>query len=331
MPGPSDPAVEMSPEGAVDRLALLAEAGLSRRHVLAGAVALAFASLVPAWMPKARAASSKRLFDALSSKVTKYGICGKQTRGICAGTLKPWTPQCTNTVSKGKRATHNGCGPEGGVKNIGDVVPDKPLDLADFTEACNEHDCCYGTCGAIKDDCDKKALQGWQAACDFERIRSGVSDENQLLAEVRLSYCYGAAEAYYQAISRFGHNAFLDAQRDACMCCEEDENAKQEGPCGGRTCGEGEECCQGQICFDPKVSRCCNLTKPYVAPSNPYYCGTVDGKPALSNVLCVGMSDGRSASYACVPGRTDFTCAEYLGIKCGPDGRWGECYDQCTE
>jgi hypothetical protein len=322
MPGRYESPGGIAADSALDDLALLADAGLSRRQILLRAAGLTLAALIPSWLPVGRAWSRGRLPGAGAS-TAKYGICSKQPQGTCNGALVEWTPQCAKPVSRGRRATHNGCGPQGGVEwkgiNVGDLESaDKPLGLADFTSSCNEHDCCYGTCGANKARCDLAALEGWQKAC-----RQAVGGApGSVLDSVQLAYCFVAASAYYEAISSEASvDAFNAAQAEACACCE----GHEDGPCGGKTCPAGQECCQGSICIDPKVSRCCNLATPYVCPR--ILTGIVDGKPAPSNVLCVETS-GSGSNCITVPGRTDYTCAELLSAECSGGG---VCWNECSE
>ena len=49
-----------------------------------------------------------------------------------------------------------------------DIGPDLPA----FTEICNEHDRCYGKCGASKDQCDREFSQEINEYCESQQEQS---------------------------------------------------------------------------------------------------------------------------------------------------------------
>ena len=97
----------------------------------------------------------------------------------------------------------NGCGPTG----FGPLVPDRPLG-ADFSEACDRHDDCYGTPwravaatrAEAKRACDTRFLIDLQDACFVSTTR-------------HLGACLLLADAYQAAVrSWLGEVAYAAAQ-----------------------------------------------------------------------------------------------------------------------
>lgn len=304
MLGRSDPREDPAGNG-FDDLALLADTGLSRRQVLKRAAGLALASLIPPWMSGAKAKAPGNPAGT-GTPASKYGWCPKPAPGVCEGSLTMWTPQCTAPVASGTPSPHNGCGPQGGVNiwgiNVGDIkAADKPLGLASFTQPCNDHDCCYGTCGKNKATCDVEALNGWLQACN----RQLGNSPDDIIATARLGYCYGAAWAYYEQLdSEEGIAAFNEAQGEACNCCAPGE------PCGGKVCPPGEQCCQDSICFNPEAYRCCNLRVPGLCPTH-----TLGG-----HLLCLTQPGSDYVQCAYDAGFPNGTCSEFLSVNPEYDG-----------
>lgn len=82
----------------------------------------------------------------------------------------------------------NGCGAAGSSAPVPELF-----------RACDAHDICYGTLGAIKSQCDRQFHEGMANECGF--IFAGP--------------CQAAALAYYLAVSRYGHDAYNKAQYEA--------------------------------------------------------------------------------------------------------------------
>ncbi|MBU0637751.1 MAG: hypothetical protein KKB50_02715 [Planctomycetes bacterium] len=99
----------------------------------------------------------------------------------------------------------NGCGP-GGI--LSDLVPECPLGIVCFTEACNHHDVCYGTCGNSRTECDERFYADLCAACAERYPNGGLEAE----------LCAGLAYIYWQAVARLGESFFESAQVDMCAC-----------------------------------------------------------------------------------------------------------------
>jgi RHS repeat-associated protein len=86
-------------------------------------------------------------------------------------------------------------------------VPDSPVGF-DFGPACENHDHCYGTCGASKKSCDKQFLNDMRNKC---------RSYQPMLANP--GFCLLLANIYYQAVNWGGSSAYKDAQQTACSPC----------------------------------------------------------------------------------------------------------------
>jgi hypothetical protein len=95
-------------------------------------------------------------------------------------------------------AAQNGCGPSG----FGGLVPELW-----FNSACNSHDICYSTRGAVRADCDNRFYNDMRAICSSRYPR--------WYQAVQRNACYASAWTYYQAVKQFGQSAFDNAQRNA--------------------------------------------------------------------------------------------------------------------
>jgi hypothetical protein len=93
-----------------------------------------------------------------------------------------------------QRAPVNGCGSQG---DDGIDVPDQ-IGSVSFTDACNWHDRCYGTCGLSQGYCDRGMLAKTREACGDDGV------------------CTGIAKVYFLGVATFGGDAYRDGQRDSC-------------------------------------------------------------------------------------------------------------------
>jgi RHS repeat-associated protein len=84
------------------------------------------------------------------------------------------------------------------------MSPDRPFGF-DFSTACQNHDSCYGTCGASKQQCDATFLQDMYAACGDNR------------------FCRTLANTYFGAVKRAGQSFFDRAQKEACKECKDEK------------------------------------------------------------------------------------------------------------
>ena len=98
----------------------------------------------------------------------------------------------------------NRCGP--GLFSL--AIPDCPLGVVCFISACNRHDICYETCGALRRDCDDAFFQDLTLTC---AINSAQGDE-------AFTQCMGLAYIYWQAVVRFGQIPFEKFQDRVCKC-----------------------------------------------------------------------------------------------------------------
>lgn len=117
-------------------------------------------------------------------------------------------PNTTKRTKPGNVPTTNGCGPEGGSFRI-----PQGYGNADYTSSCNTHDVCYEECGKDKVTCDEEFRDDMYASCD-----ATYTGFTQKLLRFG---CYERAWAYYQAVLRYGDDAWSAAQQKACECCEE--------------------------------------------------------------------------------------------------------------
>ena len=115
-------------------------------------------------------------------------------------------PNTEKRTQPGNVPTMNGCGPEGGSIKIPQGFGD-----ADYTGSCNGHDVCYEECGTSKDTCDEVFRDDMYESC-------AAAYPGLLNGALRFG-CYERAYAYYQAVSQFGGDAWLAAQKKACECC----------------------------------------------------------------------------------------------------------------
>jgi hypothetical protein len=99
----------------------------------------------------------------------------------------------------------NGCGAQGGVP-----VPDRV-----YTSACNAHDLCYSTLSSYsaktRADCDSAMLSAMKSACQDAYPGTGTLGYNWL----QRHECYKQADVYYEAVRRFGGDAWSAAQSKA--------------------------------------------------------------------------------------------------------------------
>jgi len=209
----------------------------------------------------------------------------------CAGTRTSYSEGCAKPVAKlNYTAPFNGCGPENGVN----IVPNSPLGVANFYEACKGHDICYGTCNSNKDSCDSNFFDAMKAICIKDYPGSGLFDA------VGRSYCLQLARDYTTAVSLFGANAYKTGQTEGCDCCSDCPSGTPM--CGEKCCPPGQECSNGHCCYpcEPGWVKCGVAT-------NLDVCGFVCCKPETT---CCPEARGIPT---CCP--TKYTCS---GGHCGP-------------
>ena len=111
----------------------------------------------------------------------------------------------------GLAPTANGCGPDDWRNKL---VPNRPYLVIDFTTACNNHDKCFGTCGALKTKCDKDFYDDMVFLC-YQKYNWNSVTPAPPIYENLLNVCKSLANAYFQAVSNFGNEPYNNAQK----CC----------------------------------------------------------------------------------------------------------------
>ena len=128
---------------------------------------------------------------------------------------------------------------------------DNPVGLpgCSFKDACDEHDCCYGTCNSNKATCDNAFYGDMMQICTSSCLYAVVS-------------CTNWATIYYGAVVAFGGTAYSNNQDlacEKCWCCPEGTpNAGTEytpqNPEDG-CCAYSGDCRSGTL--DPEECRIC--------------------------------------------------------------------------
>lgn len=271
----------IAPAQIFDNLARSLSSGLPRRQVFA----LAFKGLVGAalaefGMPSAWAQSTclcqGQPYDPATACCTASGVQAKHPLTSVAA--------CPGRVpTPGYIATFNGCGPEGSW--VTHLIPNR-FGLADFTQCCNNHDVCYGTCNDVKSTCDNTFGICLATACTI-----GYASFALLLPT-----CLEVAAIYYAAVALGGGGAFESAQDGACDCCSTSTCPQS---CAGSACGSLPACAPGGDCV------CFTSTEGSGA--------CVHGATPCSSVpRCTTTADCPSG-YACLT----TSCCGSFGV-CGP-------------
>jgi len=96
-------------------------------------------------------------------------------------------------------------GPDCGSGLTAPMVPDGYF-MADFTQACKNHDKCYRTCGSNKMLCDQELLKDLKGTC------GGMFNFT----------CIAVSYVYYDVVanSEAAQEAYDRAQQDACLFCK---------------------------------------------------------------------------------------------------------------
>jgi len=102
--------------------------------------------------------------------------------------------------------TENGCGSYG--FRFEDAA------FPGFTTCCNIHDRCYDECGNAKKDCDSQ----FQACLRVECSELDVGGMSPSQAKGKAKECNAIKDGLVLAVISFGCDAFLDAQKNACVC-----------------------------------------------------------------------------------------------------------------
>lgn len=115
-------------------------------------------------------------------------------------------PSGQTKKDNGTSANPNGCGPLQDsllteyISKLGSFVG------SEFTECCNDHDECYGKCGADKSKCDKIFLDCMKNVC---KKKKNI---------VTKTVCKGKAESFYLAVDKSPKCFFNKSQHQHCQC-----------------------------------------------------------------------------------------------------------------
>lgn len=143
--------------------------------------------------------------------------CGNQIAfelsGVIAENIRAAVSRFGAAPEEGECApVPNRCGP---VDVFGVLVPDCPLGVVCFSQACNSHDLCYAMCGTSRDGCDNAFFEDLTSIC--ARSLAGTVQ--------RFSRCLALAYVYWQSVVRFGQAAFDVSQGHSCACQQSTDRA----------------------------------------------------------------------------------------------------------
>nr|KAF6304194.1 phospholipase A2 group XIIB [Myotis myotis] len=89
------------------------------------------------------------------------------------------------------------------------------LGIPAMTKCCNQLDACYDTCGANKYRCDAKFRWCLHSICsDLKRSLGFVSN---------VATCDSLADTVFNTVWTLGCRPFMNSQRAACICAEEEK------------------------------------------------------------------------------------------------------------
>eukprot|EP01113_Clastostelium_recurvatum_P051034 TRINITY_DN9829_c1_g1_i2.p1 TRINITY_DN9829_c1_g1~~TRINITY_DN9829_c1_g1_i2.p1 ORF type:complete len:213 (-),score=34.86 TRINITY_DN9829_c1_g1_i2:68-628(-) len=122
-----------------------------------------------------------------------------------ANTTCSYCPEGQVPVSNGQNIQPaSGCGPGNGF--IADLIPEYR-----FGDCCNAHDNCYATCGAVKEDCDRR----------FYGCMTRTCDEDYPTSDRRRNRCKAVAGCYAGSIEDIDVSscrAYTKDQEEQCVC-----------------------------------------------------------------------------------------------------------------
>eukprot|EP00794_Sanderia_malayensis_P016617 gene16617-18307_t len=99
--------------------------------------------------------------------------------------------------------TSNGCGSMG--------LQLDTSDMPGMRECCDVHDKCYDTCNNYKIQCDEEFRSCLSNVCLFD----GLSNRK---SKAKMKECQGSADMMYATTSSLGCAAYMESQRNACLC-----------------------------------------------------------------------------------------------------------------
>ncbi len=120
---------------------------------------------------------------------------------------------CTAGIEKKPRTrpTSNGCGNDAVLKFALNFFF-YPAFISTFTPCCNNHDFCYGSCGADKSRCDVNLFNCMISQCD--QVFGGWFNRYTLNHE----RCIQDASLVFRGVDKYGGKPFCEAQAKNCRC-----------------------------------------------------------------------------------------------------------------
>ncbi|CAG09488.1 unnamed protein product, partial [Tetraodon nigroviridis] len=97
------------------------------------------------------------------------------------------------------------------------------LGIPAVTRCCDTLDTCYGTCGTNKYDCDWQFRLCVHSICTDINKSLGFTSQVQAAA-LPSSACSSAADALHSTVRTLGCRPYMNSQRAACVCGEEERD-----------------------------------------------------------------------------------------------------------
>ena len=146
--------------------------------------------------PIARSVEADPSYQRLVDHVTRMGLLDRVIETDAADPSASGDDPCAPTP--------NGCGPSGFLGFFANC----PFNFVCFEPACNQHDICYGTCGAPRLTCDYY----------FFTLMWGICQGTFPPDSQELQTCGTLAFIYYALVYYFGEEAYNGSQASACSC-----------------------------------------------------------------------------------------------------------------
>jgi hypothetical protein len=128
----------------------------------------------------------------------------------------------------------NGCGAD---DFVGWLIPEFiPNTMVRASGACDNHDRCYSSVGAVRSQCDDQIEVDIRGACAasaqgffYQCGQSSGSTQSAVCRERKMDECNAGALGYHAGVMGYGHQAFAAAQLTA--VCGELQALKNESGC----------------------------------------------------------------------------------------------------
>ncbi|XP_030235802.1 group XIIB secretory phospholipase A2-like protein isoform X1 [Gadus morhua] len=106
--------------------------------------------------------------------------------------------------------------PDGCTSSLIGMQVEGPFDLGipAMTQCCDKLDQCYDTCGSSKSRCDSKFRWCLHSLCTDLKTSLGFVS--------KVKACESGADALYNTVSTLGCRPYMNSQRAACVCTEEE-------------------------------------------------------------------------------------------------------------